>query len=344
MAIGVASRLYSSLLLLVAAEPPGNLPSLTPFRSPFVLWDGQWYLRIAQSGYHVEAIYPGPGGGQHDYAFPPGWPLLMRTVSLGGSLPFDLVAVILANLLFIAAAAATWYALAQRFDERTALWATALLAFSPASFVFSMAYSEPLFLLLAGLYFANRYGRLSPFLAAASILVRSSGAAVAASAALALFLARPPAPRRRLLLVLLAVGAAAAAWSVYLWQLTGNPFAWPSASTNWISYVGLRDIDRALEVTPERTLAWLGFVAVVVLGGLLLVRRHPDLAVYSLVATAMSIVAAPIGSMARHAAIAFPAFAALVYPLGTRTRLLLVGVSALAEIYFVRLMLLGASP
>ncbi len=62
----------------------------------------------------------------------------------------------LANLLFIAAAVLAWRLLAERFDPDLATGAVALFAFSPSACVFSLAYSEPLFLLLAAAYFLSR--------------------------------------------------------------------------------------------------------------------------------------------------------------------------------------------
>src|SRR4051794_3643033 len=144
--IAVVSRVFSALLLVHETTAAGFLPSLVRDTSPFVAWDGQWYLHIARYGYHSAAIQRAPlAGGHHDFAFYPGWPILVRLVSLNGLLPIDQVAVLLANLIFILAVVTAFHLFVQRFDERTALWATLLLCFNPVAYVFSMAYTESLF-------------------------------------------------------------------------------------------------------------------------------------------------------------------------------------------------------
>jgi hypothetical protein len=82
--IGVLSRLYSAGLLIVADQLKTYQSLLINERSTFLQWDGQWYMRIAQTGYHSYAIQTGGLGGHHDYAFFPGWPALMRGLSTLG--------------------------------------------------------------------------------------------------------------------------------------------------------------------------------------------------------------------------------------------------------------------
>ena len=154
----------------------GRLPQLVHDTSPFMSWDSQWYLHIAQYGYHPASIQPPvPVGGHHDFAFFPGWPLVIRIISLNGALPMHGLAVIAANLFFVLAAITAYQLFADRFNEQTALWGTLLLCFNPAAYVFSMAYTESLFVLLAALYFLDRYGRMSPVYAGLSSLVAFPG-------------------------------------------------------------------------------------------------------------------------------------------------------------------------
>jgi len=131
--IAVLSRLYSSFLLVRIANR--TTPLLTSDRSPFVAWDGQWYVRIAQWGYHPYAIQYTDALAHHDFAFYPGWPLMIRIASLGGLLPYDGTAIVLANVLFVAAAIVLFRFFEDRFDSRVALWATWLLCFNPAAYV-----------------------------------------------------------------------------------------------------------------------------------------------------------------------------------------------------------------
>jgi len=336
VAIAIASRLFSAVLLARQAGAAGLLPPLVRDGSPFVAWDAQWYLHIALYGYHSAAIQAsGSPVGHHDFAFFPGWPLLMRVVSLNGVLHLDPLAVVLANLLFILACVTAYQFFAARFSERTALWATLLLCFNPAAYVFTMAYSEALFMLLAALYFADNYGRLSPVYAGLSTFVRISGLAVGVSAAAMMFSRRMP--RARVALIVAAVTAAFAAWWIYIWRLTGLFNGWFEGSPSWQKEEGVAAIGTELNKQPIWELAWIGFVGLMILGSVLLIRRHTDLAIYGLAAIAMSLIGAPASSMPRHAMIAFPAFGALADRLGSRLSAVLVILFAIGEIAFVGL-------
>src|SRR5688500_15097752 len=152
--VAVASRVYSSVLLALGEHYRTYQTLITNERSTFVAWDAQWYVRIARFGYHASSIQEGPNGGRHDYAFFPGWPGAMRGLELAG-LELGPAAVVAANLIAIAAIVVIFGVLERHFGREAARGGIVLLAFGPASFVLSMAYSEPLFLLAAGLHFAS---------------------------------------------------------------------------------------------------------------------------------------------------------------------------------------------
>ena len=182
LAIAVASRFYSiAALLLLTVGGTQRLPLLTNDTSPLAAWDGQWYLEIASGGYHAQALQVGPNGGRLDVAFYPAWPALIRFLSFG-IWPYAGVAIVLASLLFCLAALPIYEVLARHFDRRVALGGLALIAFAPPSFVFSMAYTESLFLLLAASYFATSKGPLRVVLAGLSVLTRITGLAIVVSA------------------------------------------------------------------------------------------------------------------------------------------------------------------
>ena len=108
-------------------------------------WDGEWYERIATSGYY----YRGPDI-QSPVAFFPGYPLAIRALAAIGFNPW--VAGALISLLSGLGAAALFHRWARRVsaDESTAAWATALLAVYPFAFyLYGILYSDALFLLLA---------------------------------------------------------------------------------------------------------------------------------------------------------------------------------------------------
>jgi hypothetical protein len=140
---------------LTRGDPAPILGSLTT-------WDGNWLIGIARDGYHLAAV---GDAGYHDYAFFPLYPAVVRFLSL----PFpNLVALtgILLNTVLFGVALVLLVRLARaHLGEDRAIRAAALLALFPFSFVFSMAYSETLTLVLI----------VSSFLAVESGRARRSG-------------------------------------------------------------------------------------------------------------------------------------------------------------------------
>jgi hypothetical protein len=117
-------------------------------------WDSVWYLSIAQSGY---------GGRPTLAAFFPLYPVAVRTVAFN---TLSSGALLLAGYAVSAASFVVALVLLHRLVElelgarfaRPVLW---LVALWPASFFFSAAYSESLFLALSvGVFYAARTGRM----------------------------------------------------------------------------------------------------------------------------------------------------------------------------------------
>ncbi len=106
-------------------------------------WDSGWYGSVIQHGYQVRA-------GENNIAFFPLYPLLVR-LAVG---PFSmrwmyLTGVLVTNLALVLALFAVWL-YADSFGGRgVARRAMLLLAMFPASFFFSAAYSESVFLMVA---------------------------------------------------------------------------------------------------------------------------------------------------------------------------------------------------
>jgi hypothetical protein len=84
-------------------------------------------------------------------------------------------------------------------------------------------------------------------------------------------------------------------------------------------------------------IVWIAFVALMIVGSVLLIRRHADMAVYGLVTIGLTLVGAPAWSMPRHAMVAFPAFVAIASRLGPRLSAVLVVVFMVGEFVFVDL-------
>jgi mannosyltransferase PIG-V len=343
VAIAVVSRVYSVfLLLLFQHQAAHDLPLLIEDRSPLVAWDAQWYLHIAEHGYHEQPIQPGGPVGHHDFAFFPGWPLLIRLVSLGGLLPMEGTAVALSNVLFVFAAVTIYRLFTERFDERVALGAVLLLAFNPAAYVFSMGYSESLFVLLLALFFLYETRLPAPVAAGFAMLTRVSGLAIGASQAVMLIIRREARPIR--ILSVIAVVAVFAGWWVFIWNLTGNMTGWLEGSASWTRSLGLASILRSFRKEWLPTLLWVSFVALMFAGSVMLLRRRPEMALFGMIAITMTVLGAPASSMPRHSMIAIPAFAALALKLGPRfSTVVAVGFAAL-QVLFVAFAFGGVRP
>ncbi len=330
LTIALVSRAYSAVLVELA-----NLLSHPHRLNPFAAWDAGWYLQVAKSGYHATPVTLSATNVHYDFAFFPLWPIAIRLSTLG-VFPAAASAALLANLLFIAAAVLAWKVLADRFSPALATGAVALLAFSPPAYVFSLAYSEPLFLLLAAGYFlARRHPVRRGLLAALAMAARIAGAAVVASAAVDALLARGRERRAALLTVVL--GAAAfAAWWGFIAVLVHDPLGFLHGSPSWGRSSGLVQLLDLVRHHDPRRLAAVGFTLVVSAGGLVILRRDRELGVYALAALALGLLPGGlISSMPRYALMAFPAFAGLAERLGRRGVLLLTLAFALAQWFFV---------
>jgi hypothetical protein len=334
VAVGLLSRLYSTLLLLVL-PPAGSHPPILIHQStsPFVAWDAQWYLSIAKTGYHAVPQQVTLGNGlRYDFAFYPAWPMLVRAASSLG-IPPEVVGVALANILFVAALAVIHLVLTRRFDRVVAGGAVLLLAFAPASYVASMAYSEPLFLLTVAAYFALRGSRYRPLVAALTMVTRVTGLAVMASALVTAVLDRTERPR--LLASAALIGLAFAGWWAFIWSVSGTADGWLRGSPAWLPVEGLPAISQVLGSVRPHAIAWLGVVVVMLGCSLALLRRDVELGVYSVTAIAMSVLGAPVSSMPRHTLVAFPAFAILARRLGRRGTVVATAVFAVLQAWFV---------
>ncbi len=328
--IATASRVFSAALVELA-----NLLSHRHRLNPFATWDAGWYLQVAQHGYHAAPVTLSATNAHYDFAFFPLWPIAIRLSTLG-VFPAAASAVLLANLLFIAAAVLVWKVLSERFSPSLATGALLLLAFSPPAYVFSLAYSEPLFLVLAAGYFLSRTRTLGRgLLAALGMAARIAGAALVASAAVEALLTSGRA-RRAALLSVTTGGAAFAAWWLFIALLMHDPLGFLHGSPSWGRSSGLVQILDLVRHRDPRRLAALAFTALALVGALLVLRRDRELGVYALVAVALGLLPGGlISSMPRYSLVAFPAFAGLADRLGRRGTFVLAGGFALAQWLFV---------
>jgi hypothetical protein len=241
VAVLVASRLVVAVAALLGEHVVTRNPLLTsgaggPVVTSLTSWDGWWYLGIVQNGYHAAPLE----GAYHDYAFLPLWPMLVKVLAL----PFPgwegLIAVLLANALFVVGLVMLVRLTAPRYGVAFAFRTAALLAIFPLAAVFSMAYAESLFLvLMLGAFLAAERGRAVPagVCLALATLTRLQGAALVIPVAWILWeVAGRPRSIRGLtpswLALLLGPAAAVGAYLWVVW-LTGDSASYAAAQGAW---------------------------------------------------------------------------------------------------------------
>jgi Mannosyltransferase (PIG-V) len=320
LAIGLVSRGFSVLVIWGAWA--FDIPHQTAARvqTPFVVWDGQWYEFIARTGYHASAVVKTPfGPGYHDFAFFPMWPYLVRLLSFDGQETFATVGPVTANVLFLVAAIA-FHAILDRVGGRSiARWGLALFAFSPAAYVYSMAYGESLFLVFVGAFFvtiARPWDRIQGFrlaiLTAAAQLTRITGAALAFASIPDLFRRET---RVRGIVIIGSSVVAFAAWWTFIAILTGNPMGYMLGTPSWFlnqhAYPIPTGIASFFYAFPDVSTIAVLFIALVVVGSRWLAQRGEwRLALYCLACIASCALDTQT-TMPRLVAVAFPAFGGL---------------------------------
>jgi len=218
----------SSRLVLLVLAGLDVLVTHRPLATELSLFDGQWYLKLAEFGYPATAVH-----GKSVLGFLPLYPLVIRGVAdvtpfspLGAALLTSLAGGLISALLVQRLAALWW-------GEATARRATLVFCVFPGSVVFSMAYSECLTLpLVLGCLLALASRR---WLAAG---VAAGLASAVEPAALILFpvcaavatrqlrvLGWPERSARSSLLAPLLAPAGLALFAGYLWYRAGTPFA-----------------------------------------------------------------------------------------------------------------------
>lgn len=198
LAVGL---LASHLLVSGLTVQKGNLVYHPPGPAALEIWarwDAEWYLMIAEQGYHCEAYFlgrPVAYAPEDATGFFPLYPVLIRAVSALGvpSLP---AGILVANLALLAA---LWFLreLARRdFGEDAAAAAVWVLLAFPTSFFLSAAYAESVMLAgLLGSLWAVRRDRpwLAGIMGALATLSRPTGILVLIPLADEMLVARRPA-------------------------------------------------------------------------------------------------------------------------------------------------------
>jgi hypothetical protein len=180
----IAQLIILDWLDAAADEPLG-------IRQRLLVWDAGWFLRVAVDGYPHGYTYEGGVLQGNELAFFPVYPMLIRFVAALG-IPASTAALVVSWVASVGAAVAV-YLLGTSLYTRRVGWTLVAICFSaPVAIVFSMAYSEGIFLaLVAGMLVAahRKVWWAAGLLGLLAALTRPTGAAAAVALAVAALLA-----------------------------------------------------------------------------------------------------------------------------------------------------------
>ncbi len=226
--------LLSRVAVLAAALIVTSMfPRLRVFHAMGTVWDGRWYLSIAQHGYPHHLFNEGDGS---RWAFFPGFPAAVRALAEVTRLNLPDAAVVAAFVFGLTSALAIWLAAREVFGSRLADRAVLLYVFCPTAYVLSLAYTEGLFLTAAAtcLYaLSRRYWITAALCACVAGLTRNAGIVVVLAV---LVMALPAAWRGRTWRPVVAASIAPlglVSFMAYGWAMVGTPVAFLSAERFW---------------------------------------------------------------------------------------------------------------
>lgn len=305
-------------------------------------WDGAWYLHVMTRGY-VRVRYRGTV--HATVAFFPGYSALAGSIAWLTHLPVLVVAIATSTVLGGVAAVLAWALVRDLVDHDAARRAVTLFSFAPGAFVFSMAYSEAMFLVVAigcVLALVRRQWWLAGALAAASTFTRPNGVAVAFTAALVAFVAIRERGEWRALAAPLLAPLGVLAYFTYTWLHFGYFTMWFDVQRNgWddridpigavVDHVGgLFTSWPSLGSAGLNDLQWVLFTGVSVVLVWLLWKWRPPLPVlgYGIAAAVFAMTSYRVGLRPRMILIAFPLVLAPGVMLRGRAYRIVLGASA----------------
>jgi hypothetical protein len=226
----VASRVA---MLAVVAVVARLHPKVRIVQAMGTIFDGHWYVLIAQHGYPQRLFNEGDGS---RWAFFPGFPVAVRALAEITRLSLPAAAVAAAFAFGLTSALAVWLAVREVCGAPLADRAVLLYVFCPTAYVLSLGYTEGLFVTAAAgcLYaLARRSWVLAGLCACVAGFTRDAGVAVILVVVAA---ALPAAWRGRTWRPV--VGAAIAplglaAFMAYGWSMVGTPVAFLSSERFW---------------------------------------------------------------------------------------------------------------
>ena len=248
------ARVVSTTILLVVL--PRQVPSSmtggdgvpVTYFSFTALWDGEWYGKIAATGY-PDVLPIGDSGrvGQNPWAFYPLFPMLSRLGMTLTGLGFPTVASTIALVCGVGAAVLIGLLLRPRIGDPAAYLVVALWASFPASVTLQLAYTESLaMLLLVGYLYALSRERW--LVATVVALLIGLSRPIAAPLGLVTLVVVVMRWRRRrespistgtyasMLASLVGCGVSGLLWPAIAWWRTGSSSAYTDTMAAWRSY------------------------------------------------------------------------------------------------------------
>jgi hypothetical protein len=197
------------------------------------VWDGRWYLMIAQHGYPHRLFNEGLGS---RWAFFPGFPAAVRALADVTNLSLPDAAVMAAFGFGLTSALAVWLAVREVFGAPLADRAVLLYVFCPTAYALSLAYTEGLFLTAAAaclFALSRRYWITAALCACVAGLTRNAGVVVV----LAVVVTALPAAWRgrawRPVVAAVISPLGLVSFMAYGWAMVGTPVAFLSAERFW---------------------------------------------------------------------------------------------------------------
>jgi hypothetical protein len=200
-----------------------------PIVASLTAWDGTYYVGIAEDGYHADPAY-GP-----DYAFYPGYPVVVRAASLFTGGDVAVAAILVANVVYLLALVLLYALAVRHLDPGRAVLSLWFLSLAPGAVAYALSYSEGLFLLFAvGAFLAmeTRHPWLAGTALALATVTRVPGILLGLPLLVMLIERDGLRPTRSWLPLFLAPLAVLALLG-YLWWLTGDPTAPLTAQSYW---------------------------------------------------------------------------------------------------------------
>jgi Mannosyltransferase (PIG-V) len=291
--------------------------------------DSGWYIQIAREGY---ARRPFATDNYYNWAFFPLFPLLLRMAAmLTGE--FALTGMVLSSLFLLAALiilhkTATAYGLDLADADRTVFYLTVF----PVSYFFSLPLTESLFLLLTvgSFYAAKRESWWAAgILGALASATRMTGVVLLPCLVVLYWeTSRTWKPKAKLLPLLL-IPTGVLAYMCFLFEITGNAFAFKDITIAWGREPGffLTPLWTYLQDPMVLSVAWdmrainfLGASTALVCGLVLLKWRKWALGRFAVACMVISLSSTLLQSQARYSMVIFPMFMVLAIA-GRRPRI-----------------------